>query len=211
MIVAIDGPAAAGKGTLARMLAKHYGWAYLDTGALYRAVGRRVLRTGGDPTDEAAAATAARSLDPTDLKDPELRTEETAQAASKVAELQTVRTALLKFQRNFAEYPPGGKNGVVVDGRDIGSVVLPNAQVKFYVTASTEERARRRAAELAKGPGKAPDALAVAKKMIVRDQRDAERKLSPMLPAHGAYLLDTTDLDIDAAFAVAKAYISGRF
>lgn len=208
MIIAIDGPAAAGKGTLARRLAEHFGCAHLDTGSLYRAVAVVLLRAGADPGDEAAAAAAAEALTPEDLDDPELRSEEAGQAASRVAALPAVRAALLAFQRNFAVHPPGSARCVVVDGRDIGSVVLPDADFKLFVTASEEERARRRWAELNEA-GEAPDAGAVLASMRQRDRRDAGRAVSPLAPASGAYLLDTTDLDIDAAFGAAKAYISG--
>ena len=208
MIIAIDGPAAAGKGTLARRLAAHFRCAYLDTGLLYRAVGAAVLRAGKDPGHDEAAATAAAALVPADLEDPGLRSEAAGQAASKVAAHPKVRAALLAFQRDFAANPPGGAAGAVVDGRDIGTVVLPDADFKLFVFASEEERARRRWAELA-AAGDAPDPDEVLAALRARDRRDAERAVSPLTPAPGCYLLDTTDLDIDAAFAAAKAYISG--
>ena len=202
MIIAIDGPAAAGKGTLARRIAEHFGYAHLDTGSLYRAVALALPRPGVDPSDDAAAAIALR-----ELSDPGLRSEEAGQVASHGAALPAVRAALLAFQRNFAANPPGGVGGAVVDGRDIGSVVLPGADFKLFVTASEEERARRRWAELNEA-GAAPDPDALLASMQERDRRDAARPISPLAPAPGAYLLDTTDLDIDAAFADAKAYIS---
>lgn len=207
MIIAIDGPAAAGKGTLARRIAEHFGYAHLDTGSLYRAVALALLRAGVDPSDEAAAAAAAAAIALSDLSDPGLRSEEAGQVASHVAALPAVRAALLAFQRNFAANPPGGVDGAVVDGRDIGSVVLPGADFKLFVTASEKERARRRWAELNEA-GVAPHLDALLASMQERDRRDAVRPISPLVPAPGAYLLDTTDLDIDAAFADAKAYIS---
>ncbi len=206
MIVAVDGPAAAGKGTLARRLAAHFGLAYLDTGSLYRAVGLRVLRAGANPDDTVAAEAAARGLTPADLTDPELRAEATGAVASKVAAQPAVRAALLQFQRDFARNPPAGAKGAVLDGRDIGTVVIPDADRKLFVTASPEERARRRWAELG---AKAPPLAEVERTMAERDRRDQERAAAPLKPAPDAFLLDTSDLDIDAAFAAAKAYISG--
>ena len=154
-----------------------------------------------------AAVAAAKAITLSDLNDPGLRSEEAGQVASRVAALPSVRAALLTFQRNFAANPPGGASGAVVDGRDIGSVVLPGADFKLFVTASEEERARRRWAELNEA-GAAPDPDTLLASMQERDRRDAARPISPLAPAPGAYLLDTTDLDIDAAFADAKAYIS---
>ena len=203
MIIAVDGPAAAGKGTLAKRLAKHFGLAHLDTGGLYRAVGLKVLRTGGDP------ATCAAALQHTDLADPELRLERTAEVASKVAAIPEVRAALLAFQRDFAAKPPGGAKGAVLDGRDIGTVVLPDAPYKLFVTASPEARARRRWAELAAVPNR-PSLAEIEAQVRQRDARDQERAVAPLKPAPDAFLLDTTDLDIDAAFAAAKAYLSRR-
>ncbi|MDA1132316.1 MAG: (d)CMP kinase, partial [Proteobacteria bacterium] len=153
-------------------------------------------------------AKAAAALVPADLEDPGLRSEAAGQAASKVAAHPKVRAALLAFQRGFAANPPAGAAGAVVDGRDIGTVVLPEADFKLFVFASEEERARRRWAELA-AAGDAPDPDKVLAAMRERDRRDAGRTVSPLKPAAGCYLLDTTDLDIDAAFAAAKAYISG--
>ena len=148
MIVAIDGPSASGKGTLAKRLAAHLGYAHLDTGKIYRAVGMAVLRAAQDPANEGAAITAARALDPATLGDPELTGDDAAIAASKVAAITTVRDVLLRFQRDFAARPPGGVAGAVLDGRDIGTVVCPDAHVKLYVVASAEVRAERRHKEL---------------------------------------------------------------
>ena len=148
MIVAIDGPSASGKGTLSKRLAAHLGFAHLDTGKLYRAVGMMVLHGGGDPADESVALQAAKSLEPAILADPELGGDIAAVAASKVAAIPSVRDLLLQFQRHFAAVPPGGLKGAVLDGRDIGTVVCPEAEVKLYVTANTDIRAERRHKEL---------------------------------------------------------------
>ena len=209
MIIAIDGPAAAGKGTLARRLAEHLGLAYLDTGLLYRAVGVAVLRSGGDPDDPVAAADSARALDPALFADPELRLDTAGQAASKVAAVPAVRAALLDFQRRFAHNPPAGTNGVVLDGRDIGTVVCPDAPVKLFVTASVEKRADRRLRELQER-GVAAIQEAVLQDMKDRDARDSQRSVAPLVAAPDAYLLDTTDLDADQAFAAALSYVSSR-
>lgn len=209
MIIAVDGPVAAGKGTLARKLAAHYGFAYLDTGSLYRAVGLRVLRSGGDPADPAQATAAARALGPADLADPGLRDEATGAAASVVAAIPGVRAALLDYQREFARHPPDGRHGAVLDGRDIGTVVCPSAEVKLFVTASAETRARRRFLELAARGGGATEAEVLAD-LRARDARDAGRTAAPLKPAPDAHLLDTTILDIDAAFAAAVAVVEAR-
>ena len=201
-IIAVDGPAAAGKGTLARALAKHFGFAYLDTGALYRVVGLSVLRAGADPTDSEAAVAAAEALDDSLLDDPALRSEEAGHAASIVAEMPRVREKLLKFQRNFANTPPGGLPGAVIDGRDIGSVVCPGADVKIFVTASAETRARRRTEEL-RERGEAADFGAVLTDIQARDARDEARSTSPLIKAEDALLLDTSNLDIEGALRAA--------
>jgi cytidylate kinase len=210
LVIAIDGPAAAGKGTLARRLADHLDFAYLDTGSIYRAVGRAVLRSGGDPDDPAAAEAAARALTAPRLAtlraDPDLRSDVGGQAASKVAAVPGVRAALLDFQRRFAAAPPDGKAGAVLDGRDIGTVVCPDAAIKLFVTASVEERARRRVKEL-RQRGFAGIESAVLQEMKDRDARDAERSAAPMRPAADAWVLDTSDLDADAAFAAALDYV----
>ncbi|MDB5416319.1 MAG: (d)CMP kinase [Rubritepida sp.] len=197
LVIAVDGPAAAGKGTLARRLAAHLGLPYLDTGLLYRATGRRVLDAGGDPADPVAATDAARTLTPQDFVRPDLRGPAADDAASKVAAIPAVRAELLDFQRRF-----GGAHGAVLDGRDIGTVVFPDARVKLFVTASAEERARRRHAELA-GSGRAPKLDEVSAEMRARDARDAQRDVAPLVPADDAVLLDTTGLDADEAFAEA--------
>lgn len=211
VIVAIDGPAAAGKGTLSKRVALAYGFAHLDTGALYRAVGVSVLRAGGDPADADAAARAARALRPDDgiLNDPALRSDEAAQAASKVAAVPEVRAALLDFQRRFAATPPGGAPGAVLDGRDVGTVVCPNADAKLFVTASVEVRAERRLKELRERgiPAIPSDVL---EDMKARDARDSQRTVAPLRPAADAFVLDTSALDADQAFAAATAFIGTK-
>lgn len=204
MIVAIDGPAASGKGTLARRLAARYGLAYLDTGLLYRAVARAVLEAGGNLDDVAAAEAAARTLDRHDLDDPALRMRAAGEAASRVAAMPGVRAALLAFQRAFAARPPGA----VLDGRDIGTVVCPDADVKLFVTASLAERARRRRLELAAG-GQRVSQADLESELAARDARDAGRPVSPLVMAGDALLLDTTNLDIEAAFRAAVSLIDG--
>lgn len=200
-IIAIDGPAASGKGTLARRIAQALGFAHLDTGSLYRVVGLAALRRGEDPADPQAALRAVQSLDLSLLEDPALRTDETGAAASKVAVIQAVRDALLDFQRNFAAHPPGGK-GAVLDGRDIGTVICPTATVKLFVTATAEIRARRRFVEL-QAEGSPRTEEAVLADIRARDARDTGRSVAPLRQAPDAHLLDTSHLDIETA--VAKA------
>ncbi len=207
MIVAIDGLAASGKGTLGRRLAAHFGLDYLDTGALYRGVALRVLDAGGDPGDPEVALAAARALRSGDLDNPRLRDEAVSEAASRLAAIPAVREALLAFQRDFAAHPPGGR-GAVLDGRDIGTVVCPEAPAKLFVEASLEVRARRRAAEIAGGDGDADENQVLAD-MRTRDARDRGRGVAPAVPAADAFLLDTTNLDIDSAFTAAEAFVSG--
>ncbi len=206
LVIAIDGPAAAGKGTLARRIAQHYGLRFLDTGALYRAVALAMLQQGLDPDDAEAAAQMARNLDITLLEDPALRELTTGEAASKVARHPSVRAALLDFQRCFAANAP---TGAVLDGRDIGTVVLPEADVKLFITASAEVRARRRWLELG-GEASGVPFEEVLQQVLERDARDAERSTAPMKPAADAHLLDTTELDIDAAFQAARRIIDAR-
>ena len=208
MIVAIDGPAASGKGTLARLLARHYGLAYLDTGSLYRAVGQAVLASGKDPHDETAALEAALSLDTGHIDEKAIRTAEAGNAASIVAAMQPVRDAILDFQRNFAKNPPNGEKGAVLDGRDIGTVVCPDADVKLFITASPEVRAHRRWLELNNSGSDIAEAQVLAD-VRERDRRDAERATSPMRPADDAHLLDTSNLSIETAFDAAVAIIDG--
>jgi cytidylate kinase len=205
MIVAIDGPAASGKGTLGKRIALHFGIANLDTGLLYRAVARDVLKGGGELSDAATAAAAARGLDPGTLDDPGLRAPGVGEAASVVARIPPVRAAILDYQRAFARRP----EGAVLDGRDIGTVVCPEADVKIYVTATAEVRAQRRCREMEQR-GEAALYEAVLADIRQRDERDAGRDVSPMRPALDAVLLDTTDLDIEAAFNTAVGVISRK-
>jgi cytidylate kinase len=199
IVIAIDGPSAAGKGTLARRLAAHFGLPHLDTGLLYRAVGLKAEKTGRPPEEVAAG------LDPADLADPELRTDVAGQAASKVAAIPEVRAKLLDFQKKFALQAAGA----VLDGRDVGTVICPEAPVKLFVTASAEARAERRYRELrAKGVDTIkPRVLA---EMAERDRRDSERAAAPLKAAPDAYHLDTSDMDADAAFAAALAFIERK-
>jgi cytidylate kinase len=202
MIVAIDGPAASGKGTLGKMIAAHYGLAHLDTGKLYRAVARDMLGSGADPADVAAALAATRALDLTTLSDPSLMQGRLGEAASIVASHPEVRRVLLGYQRRFAGQQPGA----VLDGRDIGTVVCPDADVKLFVTATPEVRARRRYLEL-NAAGNAVAEADVLADIRRRDERDQNRAVAPLVQAEDAVLLDTTNLDIDAAFKAAIALI----
>jgi len=199
--VTIDGPAAAGKGTIGRAVAAEFGFGHLDTGLLYRAVGMQALDDGGGVIDPHWAAELARRLVPEDLKRPDLRSARAGQVASKVAALPEVRAAMLDFQRRFARR----EGGAVLDGRDIGTVVCPEAEAKLFVTASDVTRAERRQAEL----GEASFERVLAD-LRARDARDATRDVSPMVAAPDALLLDTTDLSIDAAVAEAVAYVRSR-
>ncbi len=215
MIIAIDGPAAAGKGTLAKNLAKHFNYAFLDTGRLYRAVGYAVLQTGKDPADETEATKAAKAFDPKSinqiLSNPALREEKTGDAASKVGAIPAVRAALLQLQRDFAEHPffedGTPAKGAVLDGRDIGTVVCPNADVKFFVTASAEVRADRRFKEL-KEAGKNPDYDVILKDIKERDERDSKRATAPLKPAEDAHVLDTSNMNATQAYQAALDFIA---
>ena len=198
MIIAIDGPAASGKGTIAKRVAAHYGLAYLDTGTLYRAVARDTLVRSEDPADAIEALKSAKALDPFTLGDPGLRKPGLAEAASLVAKHPEVREELLAYQRNFAR----ATSGAVLDGRDIGTVICPDADVKLFVTATPEERARRRYLEL-KQAGIDVGEAEVLGDIRRRDERDKHRAASPLRQAPDAHLLDTTNLDIDAAFKAA--------
>jgi len=209
MIIAIDGPGAAGKGTLARRLAQALDLACLDTGLLYRAVAAKVLAAGGDPAVPEAAVAAARSIVLADLEHTDLRTETVSQGASQVAAIPAVRAALLEVQRRFAEHPPGGKRGAVLDGRDIGTVVCPGADVKLFVTASLETRAARRQKEL-RGRGEPSIYARVKQEMQERDARDSARASAPLKPAADAVVLDTSGLDADGAFHAAMDIIAAR-
>ena len=207
MIIAIDGPAASGKGTLAKRLAAHFDLAFLETGRLYRAIGHAVLQAGDDPNDAAAAVAAARALDPESVETGDLYNEQVAEAASVVAAIADVRKELLAFQRDFAANPPGGKPGAVLDGRDIASVVCPDATYKFFVTASPQVRAKRRFKELQEN-GVESTYAAVLADIEQRDQRDRTRKVSP-LKSVDAREIDTSDKTPDAVFEEALAHIEG--
>lgn len=202
LIIAIDGPAASGKGTLARRLAAHYGLRHLDTGLTYRAVAAELLRRGQSVDDEAAALEAAKAIDLAALDRETLSRHEIGEAASRVAVLPELRRAVVKIQRDFAERPPGA----VLDGRDIGTVVCPDAAVKLYVSASPEERARRRTEEIRSRGGDA-DYGSVLEDLRRRDERDLNRAQSPLRVADDATLLDTTDIGIEAAFQAAREIV----
>ena len=206
LVVAVDGPAAAGKGTLSRRLSGYYSLAYLDTGTLYRGVGWLMLRDGLDPRDAEDAERTARRFHVDQLADADIRTGDVARAASVVAVQPGVRAALLDYQRGFAARPPEGADGAILDGRDIGTVVCPDAEVKLFVTASPECRAERRWQELRLGDPSLSEA-AVLDDIKRRDARDSGRAEAPLRPAPGAHLLDTTALSIDAAFAAARRVI----
>jgi CMP/dCMP kinase len=209
MIIAIDGPAASGKGTLAKRLAAHYGFRHLDTGAIYRAVAYALISRGADLGDEAAAVNAARGLDPQTFDNPALKSHQVGTAASVVSAYPEVREVLLNFQRQFAANPPGA----VLDGRDIGTVICPNADVKIFVVAEPKVRARRRTLE-AQARGEAADEAAILADILARDERDRNRAVAPLKPAEDAYLLDNSHLDIEggvrAAIDIIEAVRAGR-
>jgi cytidylate kinase len=209
MIIAIDGPAASGKGTLARRLAAHYGLHHLDTGVIYRAVAHALLSKGADLNDEAAAVSAARALDPKTLDNPALKSHQVGSAASVVSAISGVRAVLVEFQRQFAQKPPGA----VLDGRDIGTVICPEADVKIFVVADPKIRAHRRTLE-AKGRGEEADEAAILADILARDERDQNRPVAPLKPAKDAYLLDNSNLDIEggvrAAIDIVEAVRAGR-
>jgi cytidylate kinase len=202
VIIAIDGPAASGKGTLGRLIAAHYGLAHLDTGKLYRAIARDVLAAGRSPHDVEAALAAAKALVWATLGDPTLTDSKLGEAASIVAGHREVRQVLLAYQRAFARRKPGA----VLDGRDIGTIICPDADVKLFVTATPEERARRRYRELHEAGDNISEAEVLAD-IERRDERDQNRAVAPLVQAEDADLLDTTNLDIDAAFKAAIALI----
>ena len=206
LVIAVDGPVASGKTTIARRLAQEYGLPFLDTGLLYRAVARRLLEQGADPHDEETAVAAARALEPEELRDdPSLYAEQIGALASRVAAIAAVREALLPFQRRFAQ----GPRGAVLAGRDIGTVICPDALVKLFVTASVEERARRRVEQL-RARGERPIYARVLEELRMRDRRDRERAVAPLRPAADALVLDTTGMDVDATLEVARRHIEAR-
>jgi cytidylate kinase len=198
MIIAIDGPAASGKGTLGKLLAGHYGLRHLDTGLIYRAVAKAVLDAGHSPDDRARAVAAAEALDPRRFDEAALKRQAVGEAASLLSAIPEVRKLVLAFQREFGRAPPGA----VLDGRDIGTVIFPDADVKIFVTATPEVRARRRAAELEQA-GEHINEADVLADIRRRDERDSKRAIAPLKAAPNAHLLDTTHLDIDAAFRAA--------
>ena len=205
LVIAIDGPAASGKGTLSKRVAAAFGFAHLDTGALYRAVGVSVLRAGGDPADADFALVQARAFDDSLCLDPEVRGAGVARAASIVSAHPAVRAALLERQRAFADQP----GGAVLDGRDIGTVIAPHADAKLFVTASPEVRARRRHQELLR-LGRHNHYEDVLIDIRARDERDSSRSTAPLARAEDAYLLDTSELDVDGAIAEAVAAVERR-
>ena len=198
MIIAIDGPAASGKGTLGKRLAAHYGLRHLDTGLIYRAVAKSLLDAGHSPGNRARALAAAEALDPNRFEEAALKSQAVGEAASQVSAIAEVRRALLAFQRGFGRTLPGA----VLDGRDIGTVIFPDADVKIFVTATPQVRARRRAVELEAAGGMVNEQEVLAD-ILRRDERDTSRAAAPLKPAPDAHLLDTTHLDIDAAFRAA--------
>ncbi len=198
MIIAIDGPAASGKGTLGRRLATHYGLRHLDTGLLYRAVAKALLDAGHSPNNQARAVAAADAIDPAAFDEVALKAHAVGEAASLVSAIPDVRAALLAFQRNFAIKPPGA----VLDGRDIGTVICPHADVKLFVTATPQVRAQRRVLEI-QGRGEKADEAAILADILKRDERDTSRATAPLKQAADAHLLDTTALDANAAFQAA--------
>jgi cytidylate kinase len=209
IVIAIDGTAACGKGTLARLLARHYGFAHLDSGALYRLVALGVIESGGNPSNTQDAIRAAGGLDLTRAGESKIRTDEVGQAASQVAAIPEVRASLLRFQQDFASHPPGNGRGAVIDGRDIGTVICPGATAKLYVDARPEIRARRRQLEL-EGLGISRTEEDLIRELTARDLADRTRSHSPLKQAPDAVLLDTSDLGIDAAFAAALALVDPK-
>jgi len=209
IVIAVDGTAASGKGTLAKRLSNHYGFAYLDSGSLYRLTALNLIEKAKLPENESDAVAAARAVDPARASNPAIRSDAIGQAASLVAAVPAVRAVLLDFQRNFAARPPGGEPGAVIDGRDIGTVVCPAADAKLFVDARAETRAHRRWMEL-KAAGIATDESLVLADILERDARDRGRAVAPLVRAPDAVLLDTTVLDIDAAFAEALALVGPK-
>jgi cytidylate kinase len=206
-VIAVDGPTASGKGTLARCIAAALDFAHLDTGTLYRAVAAKLLEAGESPDDADAATRAAEVLVAEDLDRADLRQESVSQAASRVARLSPVRAALLEFQRRFAHRPPGGKGGAVLDGRDIGTVVCPDAEVKLFITASAEVRAMRRHRELL-DRGEGSIYARVLQDLEERDARDSGRAVAPLKAAPDAVVIDTSEMDIDTAVEAAMAAVA---
>jgi len=198
MIIAIDGPAASGKGTIAKRLAAHYRLSHLDTGLIYRAVAKALIDAGAPLDDPQRATAAAAAIDPSRFDEPALKTNAVSEAASRIAAIAEVRAAVFKFQRAFAAQP----SGAVLDGRDIGTIIVPEAEVKIFVTASSEVRAKRRTLEL-RSQGQMVNEGEILADILRRDERDTTRAVAPLKQALDAHLLDTTHLDIDAAVRAA--------
>jgi cytidylate kinase len=209
VVIAVDGTAASGKGTLAKQLARHFNFAHMDSGALYRLTALSVLQAGGDPSNPDHALRGARSIDLAMAGDPQIRTDKVGQAASKVAAIPDVRKALHQFQIDFLDHPPGGSPGAVMDGRDIGTVICPGATAKLFVDAAPEIRARRRLMELS-GLGIQRDEAGLLAELNARDAADRARPISPLKQAPDAFLLDTSQLDIERAFAAALSLVQSR-
>ena len=209
IIIAVDGPAASGKGTLSHNLADHFDYARLDTGLIYRALGLKIIDNGGDPGDKNIAILIAKNFTLNDMKKENLRSEIAAAAASKIAVIPEVRQILLQLQRTFAAAPPEGKPGAVLDGRDIGSVVCPHADFKFFLLADTEIRASRRFKELQERGSKAIHSR-ILRDMKDRDARDMLRSIAPLKPVENAFILDTSYLSADDVFFAALKYISAQ-
>jgi CMP/dCMP kinase len=214
IVIAVDGTAASGKGTLAKLLAKHFGFAHFDSGKLYRLVALSVLQSGGNPDSESDALKAAYAIaangENTTAVNPRLLSDEVSAAASRVAAIAKVREALLHLQREFARHPPCGAAGACMDGRDIGTVICPDAAVKLFVDADPAVRAHRRWLELKNHVAVVPDESVVLADILARDQRDRTRSIAPLKPAADALLLDTSRLDIDAAFAAALGLVQPK-
>jgi cytidylate kinase len=209
VIIAVDGTAACGKGTLAKLIARHYGFAHLDSGALYRLAALGVMEANGDPANEALAVEAARALDPARASDLIIRGDAVGRVASQIAAIPAVRAALFRYQQEFAAKPPNGAPGTVLDGRDIGTVIAPQAHAKLYIDARPEVRAHRRWLELG-ALGITRDEASVLDELNLRDAADKNRSISPLKQAQDASLLDTSDLGIDAAFAAALDLIKHK-
>jgi cytidylate kinase len=209
VIIAVDGTAASGKGTLAKKLARHFNFAHMDSGALYRLTALAVLDQRGDPSSEADAVKGARTIDLARAGDPVIRSDRVGQASSQVAAIPAVRRALLDFQKSFLAHPPGNSRGAVMDGRDIGTVIAPSATAKLFVDAKPEVRAHRRWLEL-KSLGIVRKEAELLAEIIARDHADRTRAISPLKQAQDASLLDTSTLGIDAAFAAALALVEPK-
>jgi cytidylate kinase len=209
IVIAVDGTAASGKGTLAKRLARHFNFAHMDSGALYRLTALAVLEQHGDPTNEADAVKGARTIDLSRAGDPKIRSDVIGKASSQVAAIPAVRQALFAFQKSFLAQPPGQSSGAVMDGRDIGTVIAPDATAKLFIDAKPEVRARRRRLEL-KSLGIERLEADLLAEIMARDQADRSRAVSPLKQAPDASLLDTSTLGIDAAFAAALALVEPK-